>query len=237
MALMIAAWSGVAHAQGATATRDAEARSVFEAGTVAFDDARYADALSYFQRAYELSERPALLYNIGVAADRLRQDEVALDAFERFLELVPDHPRRRDVLARVEVLRAAVARGESSAPPDAPEERAVEATVQPSPSAPAAGPDVGMIVGASALGAAGLAAIAVGLAGAIGGGECLDRVGDTCVEERATAWEATGLYLGLGGAALAGAVIWLVVALADGGGGESASALRLGPNGELTWTF
>lgn len=77
-----------------------------------------------------------LLYNIGVAADRLRRDAVALEAFEQFLESVPDHPRRRDVLARVEVLREAVAQGESSEPP--PAQAVAETDVDVGTASPAA---------------------------------------------------------------------------------------------------
>ncbi|HVK84044.1 MAG TPA: hypothetical protein VM513_08050, partial [Kofleriaceae bacterium] len=45
---------------------DEEARSLFRAGETAFNAARYADALAHFRRAHELSDRPELLYNIGV---------------------------------------------------------------------------------------------------------------------------------------------------------------------------
>src|SRR3989304_4382708 len=76
---------------------DREARALFDAGSTAFEDARYGDALGYFRRAYELSHRPALLYNIGLAADRLRHDEDALAAFQQFLAEAGDNPRRREV--------------------------------------------------------------------------------------------------------------------------------------------
>ncbi len=82
---------------------------MFEAGSLAFDNARYDDAVEYFPRAYEPSGRAVLLHNVGVAADRLRRDTEALEAFEQFLAQVPAHPRRRDVEARVEVLRLAAA--------------------------------------------------------------------------------------------------------------------------------
>lgn len=90
---------------------DAEARSLFEAGRTAFDAGRYADALEYFERSHELSGRSALLYNIGSAADRLRRDEEALRAFERYLQELPDAPNRSAVQARIQVLRRAVEDG------------------------------------------------------------------------------------------------------------------------------
>lgn len=69
----------------ATVARDAEARGLFEAGRAAFADGRFEDARDYFRRSSELSRRDALLYNIGTAEDRLRNDAAALAAFEGFM--------------------------------------------------------------------------------------------------------------------------------------------------------
>ena len=69
----------------AQSSADEEARVHFEAGRVAFSRGRYESALASFQEAYELSQRPALLYNIGTTFDRLRRDQEAIEAVERFL--------------------------------------------------------------------------------------------------------------------------------------------------------
>lgn len=95
----------------AQAPRDAaeeQARAHFNTGTVAFGAGRYGDALVEFQKAYALSQRPKLLYNIGVASDRLRHDGDALAAFEQYLQRVPDAPERAEVEARIAVLRGVV---------------------------------------------------------------------------------------------------------------------------------
>ena len=89
------------------ATAEAEARSVFDAGQVAFTDARYDDALVYFKRSYRLSHRPALLFNIGLCHDRLRDDQSAIEAYERYLAEVPSAPNRREVDGRLEALHRA----------------------------------------------------------------------------------------------------------------------------------
>jgi tetratricopeptide (TPR) repeat protein len=88
----------------AQAEIDAEARSLFEAGRTAFDAGRFEPALDYFTRAYELSHRGALLFNVASAAERLRRDALALDAYRRYLVEVPDAPNRAFVQARVEFL-------------------------------------------------------------------------------------------------------------------------------------
>jgi tetratricopeptide (TPR) repeat protein len=93
-------------APNAEAPGDEEARALFRAGRAAFDEGRYEAALERFEQSYALSERPALLYNIGQAADRLRHDARAVDAFERYLaETEPDAPNRTAVEARLVVLR------------------------------------------------------------------------------------------------------------------------------------
>jgi len=74
--------------------------------TVAYADARYAEALTSFQRAHDITEHPDILYNIGQCADRLRLDETAIRAFEQYLaEAEVDADTRRRVQARLAVLR------------------------------------------------------------------------------------------------------------------------------------
>lgn len=95
--------------------QDREARFLFEAGRTAYDAGRYREALGHFQRAYDLSKRPQLLYNVGQAADRLREDELALDAFERYLSALPAAANRPAVEERIKVLREVLAEQEASA--------------------------------------------------------------------------------------------------------------------------
>jgi tetratricopeptide (TPR) repeat protein len=104
-----------ASADADQADRDREARFLFEAGRTAYDAGRYKEALGHFQRAYELSQRPQLLYNVGQAADRLRQDQLALDAFERYLSALPAAANRPAVEERIKVLREVLAARQSEA--------------------------------------------------------------------------------------------------------------------------
>ncbi|MDQ3031454.1 MAG: tetratricopeptide repeat protein [Myxococcota bacterium] len=131
-AMVVIGSASTVHAQaaaggGASAAHDAEARALFEAGRVAFSDGRFEDALSHFQRSYDLSGRADLLYNIGTSQDRLRHEAEAVAAFERYLELVPDAENRREVEGRLRVLREELAREaeleariERTEPTDAP---------------------------------------------------------------------------------------------------------------------
>lgn len=120
---------------------DERARKLFEAGRAAYDIGDYSRALENFQQAYELSDRPQLLYNIGQCADRLRLDETALAAFRRYIQRVPDAANRYQVEERISVLQdvlsskfdAGEARDDEAAQASAPsdDEQAVAASLKP----------------------------------------------------------------------------------------------------------
>lgn len=83
-------------------------RAEFLRGRRAYDSGDYETALDAFQRALELTSRPTLYYNVGLALDRLRRDADALAAYERYLELVEESNERPTVEARVLALRRAL---------------------------------------------------------------------------------------------------------------------------------
>jgi tetratricopeptide (TPR) repeat protein len=108
-----------------------EARLLFLAGRRAFDGGRFEDALDSFRRAHELTGDPHLLYDIAVTLDRLRRDREALEAFALYLEREPESPDRRDVEARMRILREHLAAREVAREPDP----------TPHPATPVAPPD------------------------------------------------------------------------------------------------
>lgn len=86
---------------------DAAARRLFDEGRAHFDAGEFTDAANSFRRAYLLSPRYALLYNIGQAELRAGRDAQALEAFEGFLrQATADDARRSEVEERVRVLRS-----------------------------------------------------------------------------------------------------------------------------------
>ncbi len=112
LALATISYSSLVHAQTPPDAHDSDdqaARLLYERGAEAYQAGEYRTALERFQQAYDLSHRAALLYNIGSALDRLRQDREALAAFRQFLAEVPDHPRRGEVEARVRALETTIA--------------------------------------------------------------------------------------------------------------------------------
>jgi len=190
---------------------DEEARLVFQAGTVAFEDGRFAEALDRFRTAYELSGRTQLLYNIGVSADRLRRDEEALAAFEQFLaESSADAEGVRDAEARVEILRGR----QQSAGGD-------EGLADES----AGDEDSGgrAILGPVLVGVAGLGLLAVPVVGALTAGCTAEDMDGNCIQETQFDAGIAGLFIGLGVAALTVAVIWFLVSGPDDDSDDAAA--------------
>jgi Tfp pilus assembly protein PilF len=66
------------------------------------------ESLAGFERAYRISKRPELLYNIGVVADRLRDDRRAVRAYDKYVESLPDAPEAAVAQVRAEALRSAI---------------------------------------------------------------------------------------------------------------------------------
>jgi tetratricopeptide (TPR) repeat protein len=193
-----------------------EARALFLAGKAAFEEGRYDTALGYFQASFDQSERPALLYNIAQCHDRLRQDEQAVAAFEKYLELAPDAPSTRSIAEnRLRVLRAAIAEREAARTPDA----GTTPSARESADAPT---DSGRRVArwlapATALG--GVVIAAGGTALMITGRNHADdvenaRVGSSYpslrdeLHQAEREWRAGGALVGVGAVALGGGLVW-----------------------------
>lgn len=116
--LVLVAIVSLASSARAQAVDETEARMLFEAGNAAYQAGRYDDALERFQEALELTHRSIILWNVALAADRARRDELALETYRRFLAEVADSPQVHDnrvrAQARIEVLEQSVAEARAS---------------------------------------------------------------------------------------------------------------------------
>jgi tetratricopeptide (TPR) repeat protein len=97
-------------AQSAATAEDREARKQFEAGAEAYEAEQYERALECFQKAYDLSPRPVLLFNIAKTEDKLERKREARDHYKRFLAAVPDAANRTQVERRIDELGTEIAR-------------------------------------------------------------------------------------------------------------------------------
>ena len=136
--LAVTSAASVASAQGseATSASDADARTFFKSASVRFERGDYEAALKDFEAAYELSRRPALLYNIGLCAERVGEDAKALSAYRQYLEADANGELTSEVRGRVTTLEARLnRRNAGSSPVASPEEAArAAATTEPSTS-------------------------------------------------------------------------------------------------------
>jgi tetratricopeptide (TPR) repeat protein len=72
---------------GADETQSAKAS--YDAGVAAYNQQQYDVALEHFTEAYNLSEKPAILYNIAICEEKLGNAEHAIAYFELYLEEMP----------------------------------------------------------------------------------------------------------------------------------------------------
>ena len=97
--------AGTVRAQTATGGNQQAATLHFRNGQQAFVARRFDVAAREFEVAYELTHDPLLLFNLGAAREQIPDVAGALDAYQRFLQAMPNAPNRVDVDARVSVLR------------------------------------------------------------------------------------------------------------------------------------
>jgi len=109
---------------------EAEARANFVEAQKLFDVARYGEALAAFEKSYELSRYPALIYKIALCQDQLGRVADAIGSYTKYLDAAPDSPRKAGIETRLRTLRAlppAIA-PPTPAPPPAPD-RAPDSTM------------------------------------------------------------------------------------------------------------
>lgn len=216
-------------AEARAQSADEEARALFEQGRQAYDAGEFEEAVTAFRRAYVLSRRSALLYNIGQSELRLEHHSLALEAFEGYLRQEEgDSARRAEVEEQVRQLRA------------------LGATSNPEPAGPRGGFDpIGRQLGTwIALGvsvAAGALAIGLYYDGAGIYDSLLAGCGSTlsgCSDDDLAAsglYErelATNILWGTAGAALAAAIVlWIVEGIYTEPAESAAFRLDVGPGG------
>ncbi|CAN5862385.1 hypothetical protein BH11MYX3_BH11MYX3_07810 [soil metagenome] len=104
-----------------TATELDKAKKEFAAGKTAFDAGDFPEAASHFKTSYNLSKKPALLYNVALANESGGQDDIALFYYRKFLSDAPaDAPQRPEVTERVKTLEKKFGGGTTTTTPTPP---------------------------------------------------------------------------------------------------------------------
>lgn len=164
-----------AHAAAQGPNSDELARRHFDSGAAYLQESDYENALKAFEKAYELSKRPAILLNIATVEERRGNLEGAIKALRTYLELEPAGEHAETTKLRLQNLE----KRQSEAPPPAPPPVAPApaptpvapppepAKTQPPPPAPPKddGGSVDRMPAYIAFGIAGVAAIGAGVTG------------------------------------------------------------------------
>ena len=136
--LLLAGAPRVARAQGVVDMgmedmSDEQARAHFNVGKTLYDAGRFREAAEEWEKAYELSKKDALLYNIYVAHRDASQAPKAIDALRRYLATEAPTPEDRiNLQARLHAMEEAQ-RQQAPAPV-----QATPAPAEPAAAAPAA---------------------------------------------------------------------------------------------------
>ena len=226
----------LALAQAPSAAELGEARRQFELGVAEYEAGQLESALVRFSRAHALSHAAELLYNVATVHERLRHDEEALQAYEAYLEAVPDAADRETIEARVRILRDAIA-------PEPEPEPTIEAPVvvlpidpirvdAPAPSASDPAPWI--------LTGTGLAvAAAGGVLVALGAMDASTVTSTTSWADAASARDRSPTFTGAGLAAIGVGAVTAVIGIVWGTTqSSSAPRLAIGPGSlSITGTF
>lgn len=230
---LLAFGAGTLRAQNTSEAEHAEldeaARVLFDQGTRAYDSGNVELALDRFETAYELSERPQLLYNIAVAHDRLDHRPEALEYYERFTEALPESSRAELAASRAAVLRRSAASDAAQAvspadardEDDAPDENdatgdssRVEASVTPMPAEEEGTAGASLAGPIASFGVAGAGLLTFAVAGIITMGRHGDCEDNGCTTDDLDAVDRSALIADIGlGVAIAGAATGLVLLL------------------------
>ena len=134
----------------AQASSDDLARRHFDSGAAYLQESDYENALKAFEKAYELSKRPAILINIATVEERRGNLDGAIAALRKYLELEPNGEHAETTRLRLQNLEKrasetapAVAPLPPPTPPPAPAPAAAPtaSTPAPQPTETASSPD------------------------------------------------------------------------------------------------
>lgn len=98
--------TSVARAQGSV-NADREARNLYQQGVNQYEAGNYEAAAAAFERAYSLSPRPLLQYNLANAYERLQRYPEAIAALRRYQQQAPisEHAELSSRIQRLEALQ------------------------------------------------------------------------------------------------------------------------------------
>lgn len=151
---------------------DERARLHFRSGAAYYDAGEYEDALREFQSAFELSQRPALYYNLYLCEQAIGSLEAAAEHLEHYLAEVPEAENRTLLEQRLASLRHRIERraaGEADPGGERDDGRPIDAPIEANetPTTGTSAPPPASEPGLNVPAVAAFSVAAVGLLGAV----------------------------------------------------------------------
>lgn len=151
---VLLALPGRAHAQ-LTPAQKQEVREHYDKAARAYDVQRFGEAVEEYQKTYEISGDPAMLFNVGQAFRLNGQPQEAVFYYRRYLERSPLAPNRADVEQKIADLEKALETTRKTAPGATATTSSPPPTVPPPAAAPPVAPGMGALAAPAAPGAPG----------------------------------------------------------------------------------
>ena len=119
---------------------DELARRHFDSGAAYLQESDYENALKAFEKAFELSKRPAILLNIATVEERRGNLDGAIAALKKYLELEPQGEHVETTKLRLQNLEKRASEQAALPPPPAPVAATPPPPPAPAPATPAPAP-------------------------------------------------------------------------------------------------
>jgi hypothetical protein len=223
------------------------ARGHYLMGQEHYEAARFAEAAEEFQRAYDLSHRPRLLFNLFIARRDAGQTRQAADALRLYIASAPDDPQLEVLRGRLSTLDAQLAAEDARARQAAPDDTdtGIESSVAPTELetiAPVTTTDEGggnagpwVVIGVG--GAVAIAAVAMAIVTSIDYGNlsstCTEGVcpPGTDLETGRTLALTSDILGGVGAATMIGGIVWAIVDATSSPSTRESASIQCTPLG------
>ncbi len=90
------------------------AKQFYLNGKMLFEEGRYAESIIAWEKAYEASEKPVILYNIAIAHEKLESYQQAIDTLYRYRIYAPQE-EQEDLVVKIAELKVKLESAENSA--------------------------------------------------------------------------------------------------------------------------
>jgi len=227
----------VVHAQEAPDDDAALSRAVvlFEESENAYNAGRFAAAVDLLRRAYELHPDATLLFNLARALEGMGDLDGAIESYQRYVDEAPDAPDRGAIEGRLDTLRQQRDRldEDDSTEEEAEPEEDLHEPADAGGSAVSAPPWIVAGIGAAIAGTGAVFGAMSQSKGDEAAAEPVQVTADELHSEAETFATLANVMFIVGGVAVLGGVVWGVLTLGGGDGGEEEVSAAVGPGGVL----